>query len=73
MAQYSVFQAKTQLSRLLRKVEQGEDVIIVNRNRPVARIVPIQAGKRTLGSLKGKITISEDFDEPLKDFEEYMK
>lgn len=30
------------------------------------------SGKRTLGRLKGKISISEDFNEPLEDFKDYM-
>ena len=36
------FEAKTHLSRLLKDVEKGEEIIITNRGRPVARIVPVE-------------------------------
>ena len=42
MREVSVYQAKTTLSALLQAVEQGEDVVITNRNRPVARLVPFE-------------------------------
>jgi prevent-host-death family protein len=40
MPKVSVYEAKTKLSSLLQAVERGEDVVITNRNRPVARLVP---------------------------------
>jgi len=63
----SVHEAKTHLSRLLTRVDAGEDVIIARYGRPVARLVPIRrpAGPRRLGSLKGRIRIAPDFDSPL--------
>jgi prevent-host-death family protein len=42
MRQVNVHEAKTQLSALLQAVERGEDVVITNRNRPVARLVPFE-------------------------------
>ena len=63
----NVREAKTQLSRLLKRVAAGEEVLIAKAGRPVARLVPIilPAGRRVLGSAKGKFTIPEDFDAPL--------
>ena len=63
----NVHQAKTHLSRLLNQVAAGKEVVIAKYGRPVARLVPIQkpAGPRLLGSLKGRISIAEDFDAPL--------
>ena len=68
MKQVNVHEAKTHLSRLLDEAEAGEDIIIARGGKPAARLVPV--GKDTpgiIGLLKDKITISEDFDDPLPD------
>ena len=69
----TVHQAKTQLSRLLKRAAAGEEVIILHRDRPVAKIVPFT--RRTLkdlrGDLAGRIRISKDFDSTPEDFREY--
>jgi prevent-host-death family protein len=63
----NVHEAKTHLSRLLERVERGEQIVIARAGKPVARLVPIEPapGKRPLGLYKGQIWMSEDFDEPL--------
>ena len=63
----TVHQAKTNLSRLIQKAANGEEVIISRGSTPVARLVPIgQAkGKRQPGSLKGKLLVGREFLEPL--------
>jgi prevent-host-death family protein len=60
-------EAKTQLSRLLKRVALGEEVTIASRGKPVARLVPVKAkeGERKLGLFRGKFTVPDDFDEPL--------
>jgi prevent-host-death family protein len=64
----NVGQAKTELSKLLARVENGEDVEIARDGVPVARLVrvePSTAGSRFLaahGSLAGSIEIGEDFE-----------
>ena len=60
-------EAKTQFSRLLRRVAAGEEITIANRGVPVARLVPVTEKPvgRKLGMFRGKMTIAEDFDEPL--------
>ena len=66
----NVRQAKTQLSRLLAQVEAGEEVIIARRGKPVARLVRYKAkGRRQPGVLKGKITITDSFFDPLPEDE----
>ena len=62
----NVHEAKTHLSRLLERVEAGEEVVIARAGRPVARLVPYvrQAQPRQLGIWKGKVRIAPDFDEP---------
>ncbi len=74
MYQVNIHEAKTHLSKLIEKVMNGEEVIIAKGNKPVAKLVLLDGikPKRKLGSAKGKIKISEDFDEPLADFKDYM-
>lgn len=65
-AKVNVHVAKTHLSRLLERVEQGEEILIARNGKPVAKLVPIEApGKRPIGLYKGQIWMSDDFDEPL--------
>ncbi len=65
-------QAKTHLSRILRRVEAGEEVLIRRGRQPVALVVPApKQGKREIwGDLEGEL--GPDFDAPLEDFEPYM-
>lgn len=67
MTVVTVHQAKTNLSRLIKKAAQGEDVIIARGPKPVARLVPVGEvkGKRQPGSLKGKLRVGPEFFEPL--------
>ena len=76
MTQATIHQAKTHLSKLIRKALDGEEVIIANRDKPLVRLEAVRPKKTTrkLGSGKGLITyIAPDFDEPLKDLAEYME
>lgn len=67
--QVNIHEAKTHLSRLLEQVAAGQEITIAKSGRPIARLVPIepQKGRRTPGSAKGEIEISDDFDAPLPD------
>jgi len=68
MQTVNVHEAKTHLSRLLERVEGGEEVIIARAGRPVARLIPYaRPGKRTLGVDAGTGSIATDFDAPLPD------
>ena len=69
MKQVNVHQAKTQLSKLLRRVAAGEEISIANRGVPVARLVPVSTGKRdrAVGAYGDTIKIADDFDAPLPD------
>lgn len=65
---HSVNEATTHLSRLLKQVAEGDEVVIAKAGVPVARLVPVrQKGKRELGFMRGKIWVAEDFDAPLPD------
>ena len=61
----NVYDAKTQLSKLITRVELGEEITIARNGRPVARLVPLAPRRpdRVPGLLAGQITISDDFDE----------
>jgi prevent-host-death family protein len=67
MSVVTIHQAKTNLSRLIRKASEGEEVIIARGSKPVARLVPVGElkGKRQPGSLKGKLCVGTEFFEPL--------
>lgn len=63
----NMFEAKTQLSKLVERVERGEDVIIARAGKPVARLTQLKPEKRPIrfGLLKGKLHVADDFDDPL--------
>jgi prevent-host-death family protein len=62
----NVHEAKTHLSRLLQRVEAGEEIIIGRAGQPVAQLVPYEPKrkKRRGGQWQGRIWISPDFDAP---------
>ena len=70
MTQLDITQAKSNLSKLLDLAIEGEEIVITQNDRPIAKISPIQQPLKR-GSAKGKVWISDDFDEPLEDFQEY--
>ena len=59
-----VGEARTHLSRLLRQVELGEEVVIERDGRPVARSVPVPV-RRRFGQFAGVVPVPDDFDAPL--------
>jgi prevent-host-death family protein len=69
MKAVNTHEAKTQFSRLLRRVAAGEEVTIANRGVPVARLVPVvdKSGDRIWGMYRGKFVVPDDFDAPLPD------
>ncbi len=71
MKMVSMHEAKSQLSRLVKAVELGENVVIARRNVPVARLVPVDVAepKRRFGVLKGKIKLDDSFFDPLPETE----
>lgn len=60
----NIHQAKTTLSQLIEKTLQGEDIIIAKAGKPVAKLVAYKKKTqlRKPGLLKGKISLSDDFD-----------
>lgn len=72
------FEAKTHLSKLLDRVEEGQAIYITRRGKRVARLVPPEPKKKKKakrGCAKGKpgeFYMAPDFDAPLEEFKEYM-
>ena len=68
---YTVHQAKTNLSRLIKEAEKGTEVVITRGKKPVAKLVaiPIASKKRVPGSMKGQLWSAPDAFDPLTDEE----
>ena len=66
MDQVNIHEAKTHLSRLVERVEAGEEIVIARGGRPVARLVPLRTRTepRPLGILRGRIRMAPDWDSP---------
>lgn len=65
MTTVNIHEAKTHLSKLLERVESGEEIVIARAGKPIAKLVGLQPKMRKPGLLKGKIWIADDFDDPL--------
>jgi prevent-host-death family protein len=63
----NIYEAKTHLSRLLREVASGAEIVIAKDGHPLARLVPIEqaGGKREMGFAADRVTVADDFDAPL--------
>lgn len=75
MAQVTIHEAKTHLSKLIKKALAGEEVVIARGKESLVKLVPLpeKRPKRRLGGAKGIVkSMAKDFDAPLEDFEDYM-
>jgi len=63
----NIHEAKTNFSKLIERVLQGEEITIAKGGRPVARLVPFGSpkGRRSPGSARGQVTVDPTFDTPL--------
>ena len=71
MTKLNIHDAKTNLSKYLRRVQRGEVVTLCKNGEPIAQIIPFRkkTGKRPLGIAKGLGTVPPSFFEPLTDEE----
>jgi len=65
MLTINIHEAKTNFSKIIAKVHDGEEIIIAKAGKPYAKLVPLDDVKRKPGIAKGKV--SDDFFEPLSD------
>jgi prevent-host-death family protein len=63
-AQFNIHDAKTNLSRIIERVEHGEEIIISRAGKPVAKVIPLTrtAHRTGRGSLRGKLVAAVDWD-----------
>ena len=61
------------LQQLIESVKQGDEIVFTENDLPVAKLIPVQKEKPApkFGSAKGMFTLSDDFDEPLEDLDDY--
>jgi prevent-host-death family protein len=62
--QFNIHDAKTNLSKIIERVERGEEIIISRAGHPVAKVIPLagriqRAGR---GSLRGRLILAPDWD-----------
>jgi prevent-host-death family protein len=69
MAEVSIHAAKTNLSKLIARVQAGEEIVICKGKTPVARLTPLASlpSKRRFGAYRGQATVTDAFFEPLPD------
>ena len=75
MRQVSIEEAQAQFLLLIESALNGEEIVITQEDQPILKFVAIDSPKFQRQPGKGKhlmITMSDDFDEPLEDFAEYM-
>jgi prevent-host-death family protein len=67
VSSFTIHQAKTNLSKLIKNACKGEEIIITRGSKPVARLVAVGEvrGMRRPGSLKGQLHVGPEFFEPL--------
>ncbi len=64
MTKVNVHEAKTQLSKLIEKAKNGEEIVIAKNGVPEARLIPYEKEpKEWFGMDAGKIVMADDFDE----------
>lgn len=81
MIRTSIDAANAQLKEIIEAALRGEEVLVTTKDDAGERVVqifafqlkPEVARRRGFGSAKGQIWMSDDFDEPLEEFEEYMR
>jgi prevent-host-death family protein len=64
----NVHEAKTHLSKLLKRVAAGEEIIISRAGKPVAKLTPVRSPlRRRFGIDEGVFEVPDDFDASLPD------
>ena len=63
-AEFNIHDAKTNLSRIVDRVESGEEIVICRAGNPVVKVVPLrrQVRRTARGSLRGKLVLAPDWD-----------
>ena len=67
----SVYDAKSKLSQMINKALEGEEVVITRNGKDMVKLTPVPKKRDWIGMYEGQITIRDDFDDPLPEFEDY--
>lgn len=74
LREVTVEEAQVRLSDLIEAALRGEGIAITTEDRKVVQLVPLSPRpRRQFGSARGKIVMTEDFDAPVADFDEYTR
>lgn len=78
MISLSIDEAQLKLHDVVHGLTPGDEVLIVENDRPVARLLPAdlmpRPTPRELGTMRGTVLyMAPDFDAPLEEFKEYME
>ena len=68
MQKYNMYDAKTHFSKIINLVEHNQEILISRNGKTIAKIIPFTEksdGKRVFGTLRGKINVATNFDDPL--------
>ena len=70
----NMHEAKSSLSRLVKRASAGEEIVIASRGKPVAMLTRLPRKRKDLpwGVLKGKIRMKRGFDVPLDVLKDYL-
>jgi antitoxin (DNA-binding transcriptional repressor) of toxin-antitoxin stability system len=68
-------EAGSPVAELLQRLRAGEEIMLTEREVPVARLirVAVPTGTRRFGVAKGRLHVHDDFDAPLEDFQPYTR
>ena len=70
MSSVTIHTAKTNLSKLLARVEAGEEIVIARGKTPIAGLLPIHPPRtRRFGAMKGIVSVGPEFFEPMTEAE----
>lgn len=70
MAEVNIHEAKTHLSRLLERVQQGEEIIIAKAGKPIAKLVKIEKpSPRKFGTARGMVKFHPGWNDPMTEEE----
>jgi prevent-host-death family protein len=69
MRKVTIHEAKTHLSRLLKLVEAGEEVVIARGKTEIAKLVPVEQPQRCFGAMHGQFETGTAFFDPLPEAE----
>ena len=67
----SVYEAKSKLSQMINKALEGEEIVITRNGKDTVKLTPVAGTRDWIGMYEGQITIHDDFDDPLPEFEAY--